>query len=147
MPSDVTFAGRNGWFTLAVHGYEYPKITTGADANWVTSRVELRVDARGTFSAVKSVTLRTHELAAFAAALDQLLGTLTGSASLEHLDEEVGMEIRMEYGGGTIHAFVQSHDGTRLDALIETDQSFLGNSARDLRAVVLAFPVRGDAYA
>ena len=96
---------------------------------------------------MKDVTLRTDELADFSTALERLLGAVTGTATLEHFEEEVGMKITLEHGRGTLAAFVQNHYGTRLDALIDTDQSFLRASAVDFRAIVRDFPVCGDAYA
>jgi hypothetical protein len=81
----------------------------------------------------------------WAAAL--LTARLTGEAELTHLEEEIGLTVRLKRGTGSLEGFVQDHVGPELRfADIVVDQTFVREAFRQIDAVVNAFPVRGDPY-
>lgn len=144
---EVLLAGDGFRLLLGVAGYERPSLDTGADANWLIGRVEMTADAGGSFRASRGVALRTEEVAAFRDALRRLVEELDGEATLTHMEDEVGCTIRLHRGTGELDAFVREHvPGLELRAdRVRTDQSYLQEAAKQLDALVAAFPIKGDA--
>ena len=148
MPLEVHLRGEGCSFVLRVHRYENPAVTYGSDANWLSGEVELAVGGAGTFRAKQRVALRTDELHRFRDALRLLDRELTGTATFDHLEEEVGVTLRLDAGKGSLSGFVREHTGPELRFEdVETDQSHVRNALREIEAVVAAFPIRGDAWA
>jgi len=130
-----------------VGGYEFPQIISGDDANWVNADVDLTVGRASSYSARLSLTLRTDELAGFLDELRALDTERTGEAELTHLEEEIGLTVRLKRGKGSLEGFVQDHVGPELRfADIEIDQTFVREALKQIDAVVSAFPVRGNPY-
>jgi hypothetical protein len=145
MPTEVRIAADRCALVLHVHGYERPDEVTGADANWLAAEAELRVSSKGVFEARQAISLRTEELARFRDQLAEMLHTLSGEATLTHMEEEVGCTIRLEAGVGELEADLCEPSGIELRAAeIRTDQSYLQPTLRQLDALVGAFPIRGD---
>ena len=120
-------------------------MTAGSDANWVTG--EVAVSVRG-FTARQPIALVTAELERFRDELHELDANLTGEAELVHLEEEVGVTVRLKDGRGTLSGFLIEHTGPELRfGEIEVDQSFVRETLREFDALVTAFPVRGKPYA
>jgi hypothetical protein len=144
---EVAVAGDGVRLVLRVAGYERPSLESGADANWLVGEAEMTADAGGSFAARRGLTLRTEELAAFRDALRRLVEELDGEATLTHMEDEVGCTIRLHRGTGELDAFVREHvPGIELRVeRLRTDQSYLQETARQLEALVAAFPIRGDA--
>ena len=125
--------------------YEFPELRTGEDANWVEAEVELAVSS---FSARQSISLRTEELMAFRDELRKLDTDLTGEAVLAHLEEELGLTVRLKKGKGILSGFVLRHVGPELRFdHIEIDQSFVREALAEMDGVVHQFPVRGRSFA
>lgn len=132
---------------LRVDRYEYPDLRSGGDANWLTSEIELTAGATGAFRVTQALALRTDELEQFRDQLRRLDHELKGEATFAHLEEEVGITVRLSAGKGTLAGFVREHIGPELRFRdVETDQSFVRQALRELDAVVAAFPVRGDPW-
>jgi hypothetical protein len=99
------------------------------------------------FSARQSISLRTEELEAFRDELRKLDADLSGEAVLVHLEEELGLTVRLKRGRGILSGFVLQHVGPELRFdHIEIDQSFVREALAEIDAVVRDFPVRGDPY-
>jgi hypothetical protein len=134
---------------LRVVGYERPSLESGADANWLTGDAEITAEAASSFRARRIVALRTEELVAFRDALRRLVEELDGEATLTHMEDEVGCTIRLHRGTGELDAFVREQEHVRgVELRVErarTDQSYLQETARQLEALVAAFPIKGDA--
>lgn len=144
---EVVVAGDSFQLLLRVAGYERPSLETGADANWLSAKVEMMAEAGGSFRASRGVALRTEELAAFREALWRLVEDLDGEARLTHMEDEVGCTIRLHRGTGELDAFVREHvPGLELRVeRVPTDQSYLRETTKQLDALVAAFPIKGDA--
>jgi hypothetical protein len=144
---EVSVAGDGFRLLLRVAGYERPSLESGADANWLVGEAEMTTDVAGSFRARRGVSLRTEELAAFRNALRRLIEELDGEATLEHMEDEVGCTIRLHRGTGELNAFVREHvPGVELRVeRVQTDQSYLQETAKQLDAVVAAYPIKGDA--
>lgn len=128
-------------------GYEFPQIRVGADANWVNADIDLVVGRTSSYTARMSLTLRTDELAGFLDELCALDTDLTGEAELTHLEEEIGLTVRLKRGKGSLEGFVQDHVGPELRfSDIEIDQTFVREALKQIDAVVSAFPVRGNPF-
>jgi len=147
MAVEMRLRGDGCRLVLRVDRYEYPDLRSGSDANWLTSEIELTAGATGAFSVTQALALRTDELEQFRDQLRRLDRELKGEATLEHLEEEVGITVRLSAGKGTLAGFVREHIGPELRFQdVETDQSFVHQALRELDAVVAAFPVRGDPW-
>ena len=144
---EVSVAGEGLRLLIRVAGYERPSLESGADANWLVGEVEMTADAGGSFRARRGVALRTEELAAFHDGLRRLVEELDGEATLNHMEHEVGCTIRLHRGSAELDAFVREHvPGVELRVeRVPTDQSYLQESAKQLDALVAAFPIKGDA--
>jgi hypothetical protein len=144
---ELLVAGDGFRLWLRVAGYERPSLESGDDANWLVGEAEMTADAGGSFRASRGVALRTEELAAFREALRRLVEELDGEATLTHMEDEVGCTIRLRRGTGELDAFVREHvPGVELRVeQVRTDQSYLQETARQLDALVAAFPVKGHA--
>jgi folate-dependent tRNA-U54 methylase TrmFO/GidA len=130
-----------------VTGYEFPQLTTGDDANWVTADVDLALDRGSSYSARVSLTLRTEELTGFRDELRSLDADLTGVAKLTHLEEEIGLRLQLKRGKGVLSGFVLDHVGPELRFdHIEVDQTFVREALDQIDALVEAFPVRGNPF-
>lgn len=131
--------------TLRVSAYEFPEKVSGTDANWLTGEVELTAGSSGAFSARHSVFLLTDELASFRNKLRELVESMNGSATLNHLESQLGATVELRDGRGNLTAVVREHVGSELRVhQCETDQSYLAQTLRELDALLNEFPVRGN---
>jgi hypothetical protein len=127
--------------------YEFPGLDTGDDANWVSGEVELTSLRAGRFVARVPVSLHTEELANFAALLRRLDAELSGEATLEHLESQLGATIKLQAGGGTLAAFVRVHVEAELRVEeVRIDQSYVRQALVEFDVLSNAFPIRGTAF-
>ena len=139
----ITIAGEGCRLELRVEGYQFPAATDPDDANWLVARVDLIAGVSGRFSARYDGYLRTDDLARFRDQLRPAVESLSGRATLDDLESQVGVDVRLSGGKGTFSVFVRDHVGARLeynDAV--TDQSYLAGTLSDLDALLRQFPVR-----
>ena len=128
-------------------GYERPDEQTGSDANWLQGEAELVTGRAGSFRATHSVAFRTEELERFRDQLRQIVESLTGTAALQHIENNVGCTVTLSSGRGSLTAYVQENIGSELRVRdCETDQSYLAQAPHELDAIVRAFPVRGAPF-
>jgi hypothetical protein len=143
---EVSVRGERCRLVLRVDRYAYPAVTSGSDANWLAGQVELTAGETGSYHAKHRVALRTDELARFRDELHRLARESTGEAYFEHLEEQVGITLRLNAGTGMLSVVVREHVGPELrfqdDGIGETA---IRSALAELEAVVAAFPVRGDA--
>jgi len=145
--AEVHIAGEGFRLTLRLTEWESAEIPSGSDANWVVGEVELAAGSTGRFSARLPVSFRTDEMARFRDELARLLETLTGEATLEHLESHFCAKVTLTAGAGALQACVAEDVGAELRVDdVRTDRSYLAETLRELDAAVAAFPVRGDAY-
>jgi hypothetical protein len=145
--AEVHIAGEGCRLTLRLTRWESSELTSGQDANWVVGDVELVAGTTGRFSARHPVSIRTDEVARFRDELASLLETLTGEATLEHLEDQFGAKVTLKAGAGELEAFVAENVGAQFRVKdVRTDQSYMAETLRELNAAVAAFGVRGSAY-
>jgi hypothetical protein len=144
---DVRIEGEDCRFLLRLADWQYPEIVSGPDANWVDGEVELLAGTRGRFTGRCGITILTDELADFCSELTVLLETLSGRATLEHLEERFGVAVSLKNGVGEAEVFVRENVGAELRvSAVPVDQPGLARTLRELRRAVAMFPVRGSAY-
>jgi len=139
---EATVAGHGCRLVLRVSAHERPDEVSGSDANWLTGEVELRAGRTGVVHARHGAALRTKELAQFRD--QEVVASLNGTATLHHLESQVGCTIDLANGRGSLSAFIKEHIGSELHVHeCETDQSYLAQTVRELDATIEMFPVRG----
>jgi len=123
---------------------EFPYAEDASDGNWVYATIRIRAGAfRGEYEAL----LRTDELAAFRSQLATLYEHLTGTATLESLEDWIRAEV---VGDGRGHFVVkckardQPGIGNTLRFELAFDQTQLPAMLHDLDEVMRQFPVKGS---
>jgi hypothetical protein len=148
MALEVSLRAERCRLVLRIDRYAYPAVTSGSDANWLAGQVELIAGETGSYRARHRVAVRTGELAHFRDELRRLDRDSTGEAHFEHLEEQVGITLRLSAGKGTLSVVVREHVGPELrfhEAGI--DEGAIRDALAGLEAVVAAFPARDDASA
>lgn len=143
MAVEVSLCGDGCRLVLRVERYAYPDVTSGTDANWLAAEVELTAGRTGAFRATHRVALRTDELEQFRDRLRLLDRDATGEAHFEHLEEQVGVTVRLSAGTGTMSLVVRELLGPELRfADVAIDPSLIRQALGELDAAVAAFPAR-----
>jgi hypothetical protein len=142
--TEVTIGGDGCRLVLRVDAYEFPDAVDFDDGNWLIGEVEMKAGIAGSFTVKLRVTVRANELAEFRDQLVPMVESLNGEATLRHMEEQVGCEIALKDGKGSMSAFVREHLGSEQRVWDRpTDQSFLAATLRDLDALLAEFPPRG----
>lgn len=151
MTVETTLQAAGVRLVLGVEGYQFPQFDTGSDANWLVCEVQLdiqdqlNVEDHATFHAHLRPTLVTVELESFASQLRALVDGAGGPATLEHIEEQIGLTITLQAGTGTVEGFLTQQTAGRLSFRpAEIDRSSLRETLAQLEAIVDAFPVRGS---
>ena len=144
---EVSLCAEGCRLVLRIDRYAYPAVTSGSDADWLAGQVELTAGETGSYRAKHRVALRTGELAQLRDELRRLARDSTGEAYFEHLEEQVGITLRLSAGKGTLSVVVREHVGPELRCHeAEIGGAAIRDALAGLEAVVAAFPARGDAY-
>jgi hypothetical protein len=145
VPAELSLRGGGCCLVLRVDRYAYPSATSGSDANWLAGEVELTAGQTGAYHAQHRVALQTGELTELRDRLRQLDRESTGEAHFEHLEEQVGITVRVSAGSRTLSVVVREPLGPELrfqDA--EIGDEAIADALAELEAVIAAFPARGD---
>lgn len=70
------------------------------------------------------------------------LDHLTGTATSTTVEDQVELTVRLEGGKGTLEGRVEEHALARREFEAEIDQSFLGSTLTELRALTTKYPFR-----
>lgn len=147
MGAEVVIAGEGCRLVVRLHRWAYPDESTGSDANWIDGEVELEAGTTGRFTAQHAVCVRTDELQAFRDALDVLLKTMNGEATLTHIEDQFGAKLSLKGGRGELEIFVAEHIGARVQVTqVETDEAQVRRTLKQLDRAVAEFAVRGRPY-
>jgi len=137
---EATIAAHGCRIVVSVSGYERASAEDYHDANWLDGAVAVELDG---YRARQAVSWQAAELLAFADDLDRLGRDLTGTAQLTHLEDEVALRIALDHGRGELEGVVRRPARAALTFEgVEIDQTQVGVAARELRAILRAFPVR-----
>ena len=145
MPETVFVRGNGGEVQVEVLDYERPTSKEGSDANWLVCRC--RVTVREFISDVR-LSLMSDDFVRFLRNLDDALRSLRGTAVFATAEEGLALEVRFKAAGhADVSGIVQSQlsvipSRTNLDFSFESDQSFLSETVKGLRALIQRFPVR-----
>jgi hypothetical protein len=139
----IVFGGQeHGRLEITVFGYERAVSGDCHDDNWLS--VEVSVSC-GAFSGKFPAAFLTGELESFQTQLISLYQTITGSARLETMEEQLQLEATGD-GLGHINISGKAQDqtgiGNKLFFKFCIDQSQLQASVQSLVAATSAFPVR-----
>lgn len=136
----VTLRGQFGFqLVLAASGYEYPGSTEGVDADWIAGYVAVERGDGFDVSARLAVSWRAEEFEAFAAGLEQLVRTGSGRAQLQHIEQQVSVNLRPGRVSGYVTDGSQVRIGFTDVRMGETD---LKSVYRQLRVLTNKFPSR-----
>ena len=146
---EAVLVGKDFRLSVVVDRYEFPDLHDYDDGNWVVARAAAELRGADPFDGSKSVTLRTEELADFAHELRTMVDARSGTATLDHMEEEVHVKIELIKGKGFIEGciggYVDQHSFAELRfGEIPTDQTLLRPAVPEFEAIAGAFPVRGS---
>ena len=145
LANTVQIRGDGNVIRIGVFGYERPDANDEYDSNWLRARCSITV---AEFSAVLSLALVTHDFTRFADELEQAVQLVKGAASFSTVEAGLAIDIKFTAAGhAEIFGSVRSQrslvpDVSVLSFSFETDQSFLAQTVRELKAIVSRFPVR-----
>jgi hypothetical protein len=115
----------------------------GVNGTLVIGSVELEVGSTGLFHGThRDLNLRIDELADFRDQLRELDRTLSGSATLQHHEHQLGATITLAKGKGTLAGFVREWSTVLEFKDVPTDQSYVRQALDGFEAIVDGFPVR-----
>jgi hypothetical protein len=142
----IKFGGEQGSITIAIQGYERPGTENYDDANWLRCEVTVKADP---FSGMFRCDFTTHDLVVLAEPLKRSLASLSGTVTFRSTEQDVVFDIVFDEKRGTaeIHGKAQPHRwlGACLSFRLDTDQSYLAQSLREIEAVLRKFPVKSRA--
>jgi hypothetical protein len=95
MAMEATVVGHGCRLVLRVSAYEWPDEVSGSDANWLRGEVELQAGRTAVFHACHGAALRTEDLAQFRDELREVVASLNGTATLHHLESQVGCTVEL----------------------------------------------------
>jgi hypothetical protein len=145
MAKSMEIGGHGGHIKMDVQGYERPETSDEDDANWLVAQCKV---AAAEFSCILKLSLVTRDFVEFLAQLEKAVDSLNGAATFTTLEEGLHIEIKFNHAG---HAdlFGRARSQTSmvpeqsvLSFSFETDQSFLAQTVRELKGIVMQFPIR-----
>ena len=143
MGKEITLTGEQGRLVLQVASYENPSATDGNDANWLASSISVQA---GPFSGVLNAAFTTHDLFNLYEQLKKALASLSGSVTFQSTEGDLSLTIEFnKRGAATISGVIQphgSHGASVLQFQLDTDQSALSQSLRQLEVALRLFPVK-----
>jgi hypothetical protein len=145
---EVAFRAEGGELVLSVAGYEFPDITTGWDGNWLNVDAWLTLRGGGIDRSELrfAATVLTSEFSELLGSLTSLLKRKRGHAELDHVEEELLLDIHHEEDYFVIDGDVGVPLGPpgQIKFRLPTDLESLQSSRDQLASLVEAFPVRGN---
>jgi hypothetical protein len=140
---DFTLGGLRLW----IHGYEFPDIHEGYDANWLYATAHYE-SASSSVWVVREPMILTWELSDWLHEIERLYQRLKGTATLACLEPYLFVELKAEHRRGAIEMKVEICPVHPFGEEVHTfhkqvDQSYLPNAIRQLRDILQRFPTRG----
>jgi hypothetical protein len=143
MGQEVTLTGEQGRLAIDVASYENPSATNRDDANWLASTISVKAEP---FSGVLNAAFTTHDLINLYEQLKKALARLSGTVAFQSTDGDLSLTIEFnKRGAATISGLIQphgSHGASVLQFRLDTDQSALSQTLRQLELAVRRFPVK-----
>lgn len=144
MGQEVTLTGEQGRLAIDVASYENPSATDRDDANWLASTIGVKAEP---FSGAFNATFTTHELIILHEQLKKALASLSVTVTFQSTEGDLSLSIEFsKRGAATISGVVQpvvSHGAaSALHFRLDTDQSALTQTLRQLEVALRRFPVK-----
>ena len=141
---DFTLGGLRLW----IHGYEFPGIHEGYDANWLYATVHYE-SASSSVLVVREPMILTWELYDWLCEMERLYRELRGTATLDCLEPYLFVELKADNRYGAITMKVEIRPTQPFGKEVHTfhkqvDQSYLPSAIRQLRDILQRFPIRGS---
>jgi hypothetical protein len=143
--STVSFGGeRYERVAIDVSGYAYPKRTGEYhDDNWLCVQVSV---AAGSFHVSYDAMFQVAELEKFEAQISSLYKSPEQAARFETLEGQLSLELSgNRLGAVTLRGVAEDQPGlgNRLHFSLKLDQTQVGSALRQLRELLILYPVRG----
>jgi hypothetical protein len=138
----IKFAGEHGSLTIEVHGYQHPGVEDQDDANWLSCTLTVKA---GPITGGYKSSFTTYDLIRLHDDLKNVLTTLTGVVSFENTESDIEFNIEFnKRGGAAVNGVAHPNrwQGASLRFRLETDQSTLSQTLRQLEAVLRRFPIK-----
>ena len=146
MAEVIKFGGEQGSLTIAVRDYERPETEELNDANWLRCEVTVKVEP---FNGAFRCDFTTHDLVALAEPLKKSLASLSGTVSFQNMEQDIVFDIVFNDKHGPAEILGKAQPTRWLAACLtfrlDTDQSYLTQSLREIEAVLRKFPVKSKA--
>jgi multidrug efflux pump subunit AcrA (membrane-fusion protein) len=142
MEERITFSGEQGSLAIEVSAYENPSATDEDDANWLASKLTVKAEP---FSGSFKVAFTTHDFASLHERLKKALASLSEAVTFQSTEDDLSLTIEFnKRGTATIAGVAQPHGsrGAALHFRLDTDQSALTRTLRELESVLRRFPVK-----
>ena len=108
--------------------------------DWLSRTISIRA---GAFSATLDATLLTCDFPRFRTQLESLYKTLSGDATFETIEDQLGFRLTgNERGGISVDGTVLDRvgDGNQLNFRFDIDQTYLRQIIRDVQIIETEFP-------
>lgn len=134
-------AGPGASITVRILTRENPDTKNVYRANWLTCELELDIQP---FTGRFKTSFTTQEFFKFWTGLRMMLSSLQGDAVFGSGDEALQVTIRIEKTGRalvTATTRVHAQSKTTVSFSFETDQTHLGETGKELEAVISQYPI------
>jgi len=133
---------------LWIHGYEFPDIHEGYDANWLYATVHYESEFSSVW-VVREPMILTWELSDWLHEIERLYQHLKGTATLACIEPYLFVELKADNRYGAITMKVEIRPTHPFGKEVHTfhkqvDQSYLPSAIRQLRDILQRFPTRGS---
>ena len=137
MIEKITLKGEQGKIEIDMHQYERTDAAVRDDDCWITSRITVEVPPfRGEFG----IALAIGEIEFFRDQLAPAVNSLSGNVLFENLQSDISLNIEFDKrGGATVKAVVRRPLGPSLTFQLNSDQTYLRETLRDMDRAAKTF--------
>jgi hypothetical protein len=138
----VIFFGDGVRLMLDASGYQRPSATDLYDANWLNSTVSITA---GPFSGSFNTNLSTYDFVKLQEQLEELVQRLSGRLDFETTENDLVLSVEFSHRGtAAVSGLLRpgGSEATTLSFRLETDQSALSETVRQLKGLLRRLPVR-----
>jgi hypothetical protein len=142
----IEIQGEGARVSIEIVGFQRPNSTNVDDANWLQGNLKITLES---FSCRMCIPLRTYDLSQLQVELETCLQALEGRATLRLLEPVLQVDLDFNRRGHVTVKGVAQTLGQRRSALsfsFDSDQSYLAETNRQLKAALLSFSIRPPAW-
>lgn len=148
MATTVRFDADRAWLEFRLSRYEFPKVTDGADANWIVGSIKAFHPGIGPQSRSLPIYFRTDELRQLLDELQQFESGNRSQVVTDHIEQQFSQSFSRR-GDEILWSFqLDDHQGWRFEGDEVAIPKFrLLDAVRELETAVREFPLRGKPFA